>query len=64
MIELAYNVAWRTMNVRLNAGRGFIWFRLGSFEWNPGPDDGAPILGPDFYINVSEPVAIPAGSEL
>jgi len=64
MIELAYNAAWRTMNLRLNARRGLIWFRLGSFEWNPGPDDGAPILRPDFYLNVSELVAIPAGSEL
>jgi hypothetical protein len=29
MIELAYNAAWRTMNLRVNAGRGLIWFPLG-----------------------------------
>jgi hypothetical protein len=50
MTELAYNAAWRTVNLRLNARRGLIWFRLGSLEWNPGPDDGASILRPDFYL--------------
>ncbi len=27
-----------------------------SFEWNPGPDDGAPIPRPDFNFNVPNPV--------
>jgi hypothetical protein len=35
-----------------------------SFEWSPGPDDGAPILRHDFHLKVSEQVAIPAGAEL
>jgi hypothetical protein len=34
------------------------------FEWNPRPDDDAPILSPDFHLGVSESVAILAGSEL
>ena len=34
------------------------------FEWNPGPNDEAPILSPDFHLRVSESVAIPAGAEL
>ena len=37
---------------------------LESFEWNPGPDDGAAILRHDFQLNVSEQAAIPAGAEL
>ena len=37
---------------------------LESFEWNPGPDDGAAILHHDFQFNVSEQAAIPAGAEL
>jgi len=34
-----------------------------SFEWNPGPDDGAPILRDDFDLKVSEQGAIPVGVE-
>jgi len=34
------------------------------FEWNPEPDDGAPILRYDLHLDVSEQVAIPAGAEL
>jgi len=30
-----------------------------SFDWNPGPDDGAPILRPDFNLKVRNPVATP-----
>jgi len=28
-----------------------------SFDWNPGPDDGAPILRPDFNLKVPNAVA-------
>jgi hypothetical protein len=31
-----------------------------SFDWNPGPDDGAPILRPDVNLKVTNPVATPA----
>jgi hypothetical protein len=27
------------------------------FEWNPWPDDGAPILRPDFNVKMPNPVA-------
>jgi hypothetical protein len=37
---------------------------LESFEWNPGPADGAAILRHDFQLNVSEQPAKPAGAEL
>ena len=30
-----------------------------SFEWNPEPDDGAPILRPDFNLRMPNPVATP-----
>jgi hypothetical protein len=32
-----------------------------SFEWNPGPgpDDGAPILRPDFNLKMPNPVSTP-----
>jgi hypothetical protein len=33
-----------------------------SFEWNPGPDDGAPILRPDFNLKPN-PVATPSGTD-
>jgi hypothetical protein len=34
-----------------------------SFEWNPGPDNGAPILRPDFNLKVPNPVATPSGTD-
>jgi hypothetical protein len=34
-----------------------------SFEWNPGPDDGAPILRPDFNLKVPNPVATLSGTD-
>ncbi len=34
-----------------------------SFEWNPEPDDGAPILRPDFNLNVPNRVATPSGTD-
>ena len=36
-------------------GAGIDMVPLESFEWTPGPDDGAPILRRDFHLNVSEP---------
>lgn len=30
-----------------------------SFDWNPGPDDGAPILRSDFNLKMPNPVATP-----
>jgi hypothetical protein len=33
------------------------------FEWDPGPDDGAWILRPDFNPKVSNPVAAPSGAD-
>jgi hypothetical protein len=44
--------------VELWAGIDMVPFQE-SCEWNPGPDDGAPNLRPNFQLNVSEPVAIP-----
>lgn len=32
-----------------------------SFEWSPGPDDGAPILRHDFHLKMSEQVANTGG---
>jgi len=29
-----------------------------SFEWNPGPDDGAPVLRSTFHVELSEPLAV------
>jgi hypothetical protein len=34
-----------------------------SFERNPGPDDGAPILRPNFNLKVPNPVATPSGTD-
>lgn len=34
-----------------------------SFEWNPEPDDGAPILRHDFHLNASEQIAMLAHEE-
>ena len=34
-----------------------------SFEWNPGPEDGVPILRPDFNLKMSNPVATPSGAD-
>ena len=34
-----------------------------SFEWNPGPDVGAPILHPDFNLKVPNPVAKTPGTD-
>lgn len=31
----------------------------GEFEWNPDPDDDAPILHPGFNLTVSKQVATP-----
>ena len=45
-------------------GAGIDMVPLESFEWNPGPDDGAVSLRRDFPLNVSEQGAIPAGAEL
>ena len=50
---------------KVERGAGIDMVPVGeSFEWNPGPDDGAPILRHDFHLKVSEQVAIPAGAEL
>jgi hypothetical protein len=35
----------------------------GSFEWNPGPDDGAPILRPDLNLKVPNAVATSSGTD-
>jgi hypothetical protein len=34
-----------------------------SFEWNPGPHDGAAILRPDLNLKVSNPVATLSGTD-
>jgi hypothetical protein len=34
-----------------------------SFEWDLGPDDGAPILHPDFNLKVSNPAAAPSAAD-